>query len=114
VVAVVATVRTEVTAVVPVTSAVVGFSAQVAGLVAPEGPVTAQVRATSPVKPLDGVTLIVDVFPVVAPAVRLRVVGLALSAKLAAVVTVTVTMLEVELGYVPLPTKVAVIELAPA
>jgi len=31
-----------------------------------------------------------------------------------AVVTVTVTMLEVELGYVPLPTNVAVTELAPS
>ena len=35
------------------------------------------------------------------------------SAKVVPVVTVTVTMLEVELGYVPLPRKVAVTELAP-
>ena len=113
-VAVVAAVNVEVTAVVPVTSGVAGFRLQVAGLVAPTGPTTAQVRATFPVNPLDGVTETVDVFPVVAPGVRLRVVGLALSAKLDAAVTVTVTTLEVEVGYVPLPTKVAVTKLAPA
>jgi hypothetical protein len=113
VVAVVTTVRTEVTAVVPVTSGVVGFRLQVAGLVAPTGPVTAQVRGTLPVNPLDGVTETVDVFPVVAPAARLRVVGLALSAKLGRAVTVTVTMLEVEVGYVSLSRNVAVTELAP-
>jgi hypothetical protein len=44
----------------------------VAGLVAPEGPVTAQVIATVPLNPFDGETVIVDVLPVVAPAVRLR------------------------------------------
>ena len=111
VVVVVVTVRTEVTAVVLVTSTVVGFSAQVAGLVAPDGPVTAQASGTFPVKPLDGVTEMVDV--PAPPAVSASVVGLAVSTKVDAVVTVTVTMLEMEEGYVPLPTKVAVTELAP-
>lgn len=111
VVVVVVTVRTEVTAVVLVTSTVVGFSAQVAGLVAPDGPVTAQASGTFPVKPLDGVTEMVDV--PAPPAVSASVVGLAVSTKVDAVVTVTVTMLEVEEGYVPLPWKVAVTELAP-
>ena len=44
----------------------------VAGLVAPEGPETAQVSPTVPVNPFDGETVIVDVLPVVAPATRLR------------------------------------------
>jgi len=78
----------------PVTSAVAGFSVQVAGLVAPDGPVTAQARGTLPVNPPDGVTEITDVFPAVAPATRLRVVGFALREKLgvAGAVMVTVTV----------------------
>jgi hypothetical protein len=44
----------------------------VAGLVAPEGAVTAQVSPTVAENPFDGATVIVDVLPVVAPAVRLR------------------------------------------
>ncbi len=45
---------------------------QVTGLVAPAGDVvTAQVSATAPVKPLVGLTDMVDVFPLVAPAVML-------------------------------------------
>ena len=43
----------------------------VAGLVAPEGPITAQVSPTAPLNPFDGETVIVDVLPVVAPATRL-------------------------------------------
>ena len=50
----------EVTAAVPVTSGAVGLRLQVAGLVAAAG-VTAQVRSTVPVKPLDGVTEMVEV-----------------------------------------------------
>ena len=68
------------TAFAEVTSAAVGFREQVTGLVAPVGPVTAQVKSTVPVNPPDGVTLIADVFPVVAPAVKLKVAGLLLSA----------------------------------
>jgi hypothetical protein len=91
VVAVVATVSVEVTVVV----AVVGLSVQVAGLVAPVGPVTAQVRATLAVKPFDGTTVMTDVFPVVAPATRLSVVGAALRVKFGgttAAVTIAVTV----------------------
>jgi hypothetical protein len=80
VVAVVSTVRVDVTAVAPVTSAEVGLRLQVAGLVAPVGPVTAQVRFTVPVKPLDGVTETTEVLLVVAPGTRLRVVGAAVRA----------------------------------
>jgi len=86
VVAVESTVSVEVTAAVPVTSGAVGLKLQVAGLVAATG-VTAQVRFTVPVKPPDGVTEMVEVFPVVAPPVRLRVVGLALRAKPVVAVT---------------------------
>ena len=65
-------------------------TAQVAGLVGLAGViVTAQVRATAPVKPLDGVTVMVEVLPVVALATK--VMGPLLeSVKLAAAVTVTV------------------------
>jgi len=50
---------------------------QVAGLVAPLGPATAHVRPTAAVKPFNGATVMVDVFPLVAPAVSERLVGLA-------------------------------------
>jgi hypothetical protein len=40
---------------------------QVTGLVAPKGPVTAQLRETVPVNPFNAVMLTVEVFPVVAP-----------------------------------------------
>jgi hypothetical protein len=57
----------------------------VAGLVAPLGlPVTAQVRSTVEVnEPLIGATVMVDVLPLVAPAVRERLAGVALRPKLA-------------------------------
>jgi hypothetical protein len=56
----------------------------VAGLVAPTGlVVTAQLRSTVPVNPFEGVTLTVDVLPVVAPWLR-EMLPLLLSAKLAA------------------------------
>ena len=90
------TVATDVPAVAPVMETEAGLKATVGGLVAPEGPLTAAVRATLPVNPLAGVTVTVEVFPVVAPATRLRVVGLALSVKVgtgaAATVTVTVAI----------------------
>jgi hypothetical protein len=81
VVAVVATVRIDVAAAVPVRSAAGGFSAQVAGLVAPVGPVTAQARATLPVNAANGVTEMVEILPVSAPAAKLRVVGMAVTVK---------------------------------
>lgn len=86
------TVRVEVTAPEPETMAVVGLRLQVAGLVAPVGPVTEQARATLPVKPPDGVTEMVEVLPVVAPPVRLRVVGDALRAKFGTAGAVTVKL----------------------
>jgi hypothetical protein len=67
VVEVVLTVRVPVTAAVPET-VTEGVTLHVAGLVGlVSAVVTAQVRATAPVNPLDGVTLMVDVLPVVAP-----------------------------------------------
>ena len=92
VVDVVLTVRVEVTVPEPETIAVTGLRVQVAGLVAPEGPVTAQASATLPVKPPDGATEIVEVLPVVAPPVRLRVVGDALRVKVGVATAVTVTV----------------------
>ena len=41
---------------------------QVGGVIPPGGLVSTQVRFTPPVNPFEGVTLIVEVFPVVAPA----------------------------------------------
>ena len=61
----------------------------VAGLVAATG-VTAQVKATLPVNPLDGVTVIVAVSPAVAPAWKL-IAPLLVRAKLGGWVTVTLT-----------------------
>lgn len=90
VVAVVSTVSVEGTAAVPVTSGAVGLRLQVAGLVAATG-VTAQVRATVPVNPLDGVTEMVEVLLVFVPATRLRVVGAALSEKLGVVAELLTT-----------------------
>jgi len=48
---------------------------QVAGSVAPLGLLTAQLRVTVPVNPLVGVTVIAAVLPVVAPAVKLRLLA---------------------------------------
>jgi hypothetical protein len=84
-------VRVAVTAEAPVTSTVPGGMAQVTGLVAPEGPVTAHVRSTTPVNPFDGVTLIVDVLPVVAPW-RTVMFPLLLNANEGVTVAVTVTL----------------------
>ena len=62
-----ATVKVAVAAAVPLTLAVDGML-QVTGLVAPVGEVvTAQASVTEPVNPFDGVTLTVEVLPVVAP-----------------------------------------------
>jgi Zn-dependent protease len=72
VVAVVVTVKFPVTALVPVTSTV-EVTPHVAGLVGLAGVVvTAQVRLTLPVNPLDGVTVMVAVSPVVVPATKVR------------------------------------------
>jgi Zn-dependent protease len=62
---------------------------QVAGLVAATG-VTAQVKATLPVNPLDGVRVIVAVLPEVAPAWKV-IAPLLLRAKLGGGFTVTLT-----------------------
>jgi hypothetical protein len=69
VMAVLATVKgvVAITAAVPVTSTDDG-GVQVTGLVAPAGAVvTAQVKATVPANAFDGVTVMVEVLPVVAP-----------------------------------------------
>jgi len=65
---------------------------QVAGLVAPVGPETEQVRPTAPVKPFTGATVIVDVLLEVAPGVRLNVTGLAERVKLGEPTAVTVAV----------------------
>jgi hypothetical protein len=92
VVADVVTVKTELPGVVPVISIGDVARVQVAGLVAPDGPVTAQVRATLPVKPLTGVTVMVEVLPLAVPAVMESVAGLLLRANEVAAPTVTPTV----------------------
>jgi hypothetical protein len=96
VVDVVATVRVSVNAALPVMVTEFDVKLHVAGLVAPVGPATAQVRFTAPVNPFDGVAVMVDVLPEVAPAVTLML-PLLVRAKLgtAAAVTVTVTAFDV-------------------
>jgi hypothetical protein len=49
-----------------------GLGLQLIGLIAPDGAVTAQVSATLPVNPFVGVTVTVEVFPLVAPGAMLR------------------------------------------
>jgi predicted secreted protein len=68
-----------------------GVTPQVAGLVAPVGTVvTVQVRLTVPVNPFAGITVMVDVLPVVALASK--VMGpLFVRAKLGVAAAVTVT-----------------------
>ena len=90
--AVVETVNVEVSAEVPVMSTEAGERLQVAGSLAAVG-VTAQVKATVPVNPPDGVTLMVDVLPEVAPAVTVMLPLLVRANEPvgAAVVTVRVT-----------------------
>lgn len=92
----VANVRVSVIAAGPVRMTESDAKPHVTGLVAPVGPATAQVRSTAPVNPFDGVAVMVDVLPVVAPAVMLRF-PLLVRAKLetGAVATVTVTALDV-------------------
>jgi hypothetical protein len=63
---VVVRVSVEVTAVAPLIVTEAGESAQVAGSLAATGAM-AQVSATGPVNPPDGVTMIVEELPVVAP-----------------------------------------------
>lgn len=58
-----------------------GVTVQVAGLVAPVGPVTAQLRATEPVKPPSGVSVMVPV--PVAPGLVTETLPSLVSAKLA-------------------------------
>ena len=94
VVAVVAMVKTDVTAAVPVTETDAGAALHVGRLTAPDGPVTAQVSATAPVNPPAGVTVRVDV--ALLPAATLAgLAAVAVRAKLIAEpVPVTVTAVE--------------------
>ena len=66
--AVVVTVSKAVCEAVPVSDADDGATPQVAGLVAPVGPDTAQVNAMVPVNPPSGVTVMVEVLLVLTPA----------------------------------------------
>lgn len=93
--AVVEMVRVAVPAAVPVMlTGVVEPKLSMGGYWAPAGlEVTEAVNTTLPVKPPAGVTVIVDVFPLVAPAATLTAVPL--SVKLDAVALVTVTGVEV-------------------
>jgi len=84
---VLAAVSVAVTAVAPVTSTDAG-TMQVIALDASDGGTTEHAKSTMPVKPLVGVTITVDVFPVVAPTVTVMVASL-LSAKLGGAVTDT-------------------------
>jgi len=101
VVAAVATVAVEVPAVAPVILTELGLKVTVGGLVAPEGPLTDAAKATLPVKPFEGVTVMTEVFPVVAPWANIRDAGLALRLMFGATVTVTLT------GVVPMIFPVA-------
>ena len=67
VVEVVDTLSVDASAVVPLIETEAGLRTHVAGLVAFEGALTAQVSATVPVNEFDGVTVTVTVLPVVAP-----------------------------------------------
>ena len=71
-----ATVSVEVAAPL-VTSTELELRLQVAGLVAPLGPVTEQARLIVPAKPFAGVAVMTEVFPVEAPAMRFRLEGAA-------------------------------------
>jgi hypothetical protein len=64
---VVDTLSVDASAVVPLIETEAGLRTHVAGLVAFEGALTAQVSATVPVNEFDGVTVTVTVLPVVAP-----------------------------------------------
>ena len=100
--AVVVTVRVAVTAAVPAMLTEDGTE-QVAGLVAPAGlVVTAQVRLTVPLKPPVGVTLTVEVLPVVAAATIVRELLFAESANVLEV-SVIETELLVANAYVASP-----------
>lgn len=91
VVEVVETVSVAVPAAAPLIATDAGIE-QVAGLVALAGlVVTAQLRLTVPVKPPAGVTLIVEVLPLVAPALSVSELRLAVRAN---VLKVTVTETE--------------------
>jgi hypothetical protein len=61
--------------------AVAGDRPQVAGLMAPLGPVTAHVKFTDPVKLPICARVMTEVFPVVAPAAKESVAGLGVAVK---------------------------------
>ena len=84
------TVRIEFTGAAPAILTAAGFSEQVTGLVALAGlVVTAQVRSTVPVNPVDGVVVIVDV-PV--PPCVMETAPVLLMLKLGAALMVTLTV----------------------
>jgi hypothetical protein len=93
---VVETVRVAAPAVVPeMLTGVVDPKLKVGGYWAPDGlDVRAAVNATLPMKPPAGVTVMVDVFPVVAPGVTVTVVPLKANEGFTATVTVTVVVPE--------------------
>lgn len=99
--AVVLRVITSICAVVPLMVTDDEAKPHVGGSLAPVGPVTAQVRLTVPVNPPDGVTLIVEVFPLVAPGLT-DMLPLLLRANEGATAEVTVTVTGVG-GSVKLP-----------
>lgn len=100
-------VNTACNAVVPVMLSDFGLSVQVIGLVEFDGAVvTVQARPTVPEYPPDGVTLIVEELPVVAPAAS--VMG-ALFDKVKLGVPITVTVLVVDSVTFPVATSVPVI-----
>jgi hypothetical protein len=61
--------------------AVPGDMPHVAGLAAPIGPATAQVRLTDPVKLPTCARVIVELFPAAAPAAKVRVAGVGVAVK---------------------------------
>jgi len=108
--AVVVMVKVEVCAEAPLIVTDAGLRVQVAGSVAPLGPETEQVNATAPVNPPVGVTVIVDVFPLVAPGLKLML-PLLLRPKLGGTAAVTVTATDVVAviaGEVEVPLTVTV------
>lgn len=105
VIAVVEMVSVQVPADAPVMlTGVVAPKLKVGRLVAPVGLVArAAVKATLPVKPPLGVTLTVDVFPVVAPGATLTAVPLRVKLGGTAAETITFTTEEVEAAKLELP-----------
>jgi hypothetical protein len=107
-VAVLSAVKVEVAAVVPDTVAGDRIEHVTALTIVPAGLATAQVSVTGPVNPFDGVTLIVEVFPAVAPCtIEMLPLLLRENDGTGAAVTVTLTaVVEVMLPEVPVTVNV--------